>query len=213
MVKPKQSRKKPCTKKYRNRKQSGKHARRQSRRRSRRQSRGGVLEGAPVNYSLSGDWSSQRSLGQGSDFFKYHEDQHGGQAPYPSSVDASVLPGALRGPAGLNGLDMAFSDIKGMRDPPYDGPMMGGKRRKRRKHGKHCKTHKKSKHSKHSKHSKCNKKSSKRRRHSRGGSLGYAPFPSQGMLLDSEKAYADAALRPEWKTGVEIMDARIRNTQ
>jgi hypothetical protein len=122
-------------------------------------------------------------------------------------MDDSVLPGALRGPAGLNGLDMAFSDIKGMRDPPYDGPMMGGKRRKRRKHGKHCKTHKKSK------HNKCNKKSSKKRRHSRGGSLGYAPFPSQGMLLDSEKAYADAALRPEWKTGVEIMDARIRDTQ
>jgi hypothetical protein len=47
----------------------------------------------------------------------------------------------------------------------------------------------------------------------RGGSLGYAPFPSSGMLLSSSKAYAQAGLNPEWKTDIAFTDAKIRDTQ
>jgi UDP-glucose 4-epimerase len=43
--------------------------------------------------------------------------------------------------------------------------------------------------------------------------LGYAPFPSAGMLLSSPKAYAQAGLNPEWKTAVEFTDAKIRESQ
>jgi hypothetical protein len=33
------------------------------------------------------------------------------------------------------------------------------------------------------------------------------------MLLDSQKAYAEAGLNPEWKTDVAFTDAKIRETQ
>ena len=32
-------------------------------------------------------------------------------------------------------------------------------------------------------------------------------------ILDSQKAYADAGLHPEWTTAVEFTDAKIRDTQ
>ena len=47
------------------------HRRHTHRRRTHRR-RGGA-EGAPVNYHLSGSWPSRMSLGQGADYFKYHE--------------------------------------------------------------------------------------------------------------------------------------------
>lgn len=40
-----------------------------------------------------------------------------------------------------------------------------------------------------------------------------APFPSRGMLLDSQRAYAEAGLNPEWKTDVAFTDAKIRDMQ
>jgi len=33
------------------------------------------------------------------------------------------------------------------------------------------------------------------------------------MLLDSQKAYAQAGLNPEWKTDIAFTDAKIRDTQ
>ena len=36
----------------------------------------------------------------------------------------------------------------------------------------------------------------------RGGSMGYAPFPNKGMLLDSQREYTQAGLNPQWKTDV-----------
>ena len=57
------------------------------------------------------------------------------------------------------------------------------------------------------------KRHRKTHRKRRGGSLGYAPFPSSGMLLSSPKAYAEAGLNPEWKTDVAFTDAKIRETQ
>jgi hypothetical protein len=53
----------------------------------------------------------------------------------------------------------------------------------------------------------------RRSRRRSGGALGYAPFPSPGMLLSSPKAYAEAGLNPEWKTDVAFTDAKIRETQ
>jgi hypothetical protein len=157
------------------------------------------------------------SLGQGADYFKYHEGQHGGNlnyGPFPGAVLSPGLPQALRGPAHLDGIDKAIADVRPLKD-------QGGGRRKH-----HRKTHKGSK--KHHKGSKMNHKGSKkhhktsmkhhRKNHKKthkrqGGSLGYAPFPSSGMLLSSPKQYAQAGLNPEWKTDIAFTDAKIRDTQ
>jgi hypothetical protein len=163
--------------------------------------RGGM---APVNYHLSGSWPSRMSLGQGADYFKYHQGQHGGALSYgqfPQAVMSSGLPDNLRMAAHIGGIDKAIKDVQGLCDPPYCAgttpvKTMGGRRRKH---------HKKStrRHSK--KHRRTHRK--------RGGSLGYAPFPSPGMLLSSPKAYAQAGLNPEWKTDVAFTDAEIRERQ
>jgi hypothetical protein len=151
------------------------------------------------------------SLGQGTDYFKYHEGQHGGGLSYgrfPEAVLDPGLPAALRGPAHIGGIDKAIADVRGLSDAP-NATTTGGKRRKSRKGSKrHHKGSKK--HHKGRRHSKKHRKTHRRRS---GGSLGYAPFPSSGMLLDSQKAYAQAGLNPEWKTAVEFTDAKIRETQ
>ena len=186
------------------RKSQRKHKSRRSRRhgRSRRSRGGAALSGAPLAHSLAGDWSSKMSAGQGGDFLKYHAGQHGGAlagAPL-SAVDSSALPSALRGPAHIGGLDKAFSDVAGLRD------QAGGKRRRTRHHKKHGKKH--------------GKKSSKRRstrrtrrtrrnRKSNGGAIGYAPFGSATMLLDSA-GYSKAGLTPQWSSGVEFDAAKMR---
>jgi hypothetical protein len=192
-------------------------ARRTLHRRRTHRRRGGAdaLNGASVNYHLSGSWPSRMSLGQGADYFKYHEGQHGGAAlgmgPFPAAVLSPGLPQELRGPAHIGGIDKAINDVKGLSDTPDNVVVrptssVGGKRRKHRKS--HRKSHKRSKSHKRA-HSKKHRRHSKRR----GGSLGYAPFPSTGMLLSSPKAYAQAGLNPEWKTDVAFTDAKIRETQ
>ena len=180
------------------------HKRKTHRRRTHRRG-GAALNGAPVGYHLSGDWSSKMSLGQGADYFKYHEGQHGGSAlgmgKFPEAVMDTGLPAALRGPAHIGGIDKAFADIAGLKD------QAGGKRKRSSKHRKsHRKSHSKS----HKRHSRKHRKTQRRRR---GGSLGYGPFPSQGMLLSSPKQYAEAGLNPEWRTAVEFTDAKIRESQ
>ena len=193
-----------------------KHSNRRHTRRNRRREGGAdMLAGAPVSYHLSGSWPSQMSLGQGADYFKYHEGQHGGAltgAPLSAIVD-SRLPEALRGPAHVGGIDKAISDVRGLHDGP-DMPLAvvqgaaqavkTGGRRKRGHHGKskkHGRAHK-------------NKKKSARRNKKRGGAvLGYAPFPSSGMLLSSPTQYAQAGLNPQWKTDVAFDLAKIRDTQ
>jgi hypothetical protein len=171
------------------------HRRRTHRKRSTRR-RGGM---APVNYHLSGSWPSRMSLGQGADYFKYHTGQHGGVAPL--SAIGSTLPPALRGPAHIGGIDQAYADIAGLKDGPTDPivrPSTGGRRRRHKKSRKHSR--------------KAHRKSYRNKRRS-GGALGYAPFPSQGMLLKSSEQYAQAGLNPEWKTDVAFTDAKIRMEQ
>ena len=168
--------------------------------------RGGM---APVDYHLSGSWPSRMSLGQGADYFKYHEGQHGGGLSYgnfPAAVLDTGLPAALRGPAHIGGIDKAIADVKGLCDPPNcPGTTTGGRRRKHRKGSK--------KHGKSRRHSKKHRRTHRNKRRSGGAALGYAPFPSSGMLLSSPKAYAEAGLNPEWKTDVAFTDAKIRETQ
>jgi len=216
-VKRSESRKKKLTIKRKNRDRRDRRDRRTRRNRSRK---GGE---APVNYSLSGDWSSRMSLGQGADYFKYHEGQHGGalgMGPYPAAVLSPGLPQDLRGPAHVGGIDKAIADVRGLSDAPTT---MGGRSKKNKKNkSKKNKSRSKSKSKSKKNRSKKNKsrknkskknKRDRRNRRKRGGSLGFAPFPNQGMLLDSSKAYAQAGLNPEWKTDVAFTDAKIRDTQ
>ena len=184
------------------------HSRR-SQRRTRRRGGADPLEGAPLKYHLSGNWASRMSLGQGADYFKYHEGQHGGsdyqsniQGAPLSAITQSTLPEPLRGPAHLQGIDKAFVDIAGLKD-------QAGGRRKR--HGKRHSKHHGKRHHKTRRHS-------HRRMRRRGGSdyqanMMGAPFPSPGMLLDSQRAYAQAGLNPEWKTDIAFTDAKIRDMQ
>ena len=155
--------------------------------RSRRQrTRGGNQVGAPLSYHLAGDWSSKMSLGQGADYFKYHQGQHGGEAPL-SSIGQGFLSSDMAGPARTASIDRAFSEIQGMKD------QAGGRRRRKSKKQQGGK-----------------RRSHRRRRHTRGGSLGFAPLSSNSMLLD-QAGYARAGLNPEWKSNVEFTNAAIRN--
>lgn len=178
------------------------HHKRSHKRRSHRRGGAYALNGAPVGYHLSGDWSSKMSLGQGADYFKYHEGQHGGAAlgmgPFPGAVESPGLPAALRGPAHIGGIDKAIADVRGLSDAPNSTATVGGRRRR----------HSSKRHSK--KHSRKHRKTRHRRR---GGALGYAPFPSSGMLLSGPTAYAQAGLNPEWKTDIAFTDAKIREGQ
>ena len=212
----KHSIRKHSTRKHSTRKHSTR--RRPSARRNRRREGGAdMLAGAPTGYHLSGSWPSQMSLGQGADYFKYHEGQHGGAltgAPLSAIVD-SRLPEALRGPAHVGGIDKAISDVRGLSDGPVSTPLAvvqgvaesvkTGGRHKRGHHGKskkHGRAHK-------------NKKGSRARKNKkRGGAvLGYAPFPSTGMLLSSPTQYAQAGLNPQWKTDVAFDLSKVRDSQ
>lgn len=235
-------------------------------RRTRRRGGSDALSGASVKYHLSGSWPSRMSLGQGADYFKYHEGQHGGALSYgafPGAVLSPGLPESLRGPAHVGGIDKAIADVAGLRDPPYTG----GNRKSRRKN--RDRSRRKNRDRSRRKTRGGNRKRSNgnavnavnavnaaevanvnaevatnaaevatnaaevanvnavnavevarnavevggRRRRRKGGTLGYAPFPTQGMLLDSQRAYAQAGLNPEWKTDVAFTDAKIRDTQ
>ena len=181
------------------------------RRRHSRKEGGAMLNGAPVSYSLSNDWSSKMSLGQGGDYLKYHVGQHGGAlAGAPLSEMGNALPSAMRGPAMLGGLDRAFNGIAGLRD------QAGGKRRKhsRRKHSRRKHSRRKHSRRKHGGSRRKNggsrrKRSTRKRstRRSKGGALGYAPISSASMLLDSA-AYSKAGLNPD--SGVEFAAAAAR---
>ena len=195
-------------KSHKNRKQGG------SRRRQRRQ--GGAASGAAVGAPLSYQLRDQ-ALAQGADFLSYHKGQHGGANPLAltplGAIDGSALAGQLRGPAMLGGIDRAFADIAGLRD------QQGGKRSKRskrsKKGGKRSKRSKRSKKGgKRSKRSKKHGKTrrSRRYRRSRGGSLGFAPFPSQGMLLSPGQS-ARAGLSEGWADAVEFDAAQMRAAQ
>jgi hypothetical protein len=145
------------------------------------------------------------SLGQGADYFKYHEGQHGGMtsdanmsgAPL-SAISNSMLPKGLQAAAHINGTMSALDYASQFKD------QAGGRRCKCRKsHKRHGKSHRHKRHG----------KSHKRHRRKRGGNLEYAPFPNKGMLLDSQKEYSQAGLNPQWKTDVAFDMAEVRSKQ
>jgi len=190
-----------------------KHSNRRHTRRNRRREGGAdMLAGAPVGYHLSGSWPSKMSLGQGADYFKYHEGQHGGGlggAPL-SAITDSMLPSALRGPAHIGGIDKAIADVRGLSDGPAPLAVQAVKTGGRHKRGHHRKSKKGAR-----KSGRKNKsKKSARRNKKRGGAvLGYAPFPSPGMLLSSPTQYAQAGLNPQWKTDVAFDLSKVRDSQ
>jgi hypothetical protein len=150
-----------------------------------KRSRGGM---APVSHNDMG-WSSKMSMGQGGDYLKYHVGQHGGaelRGADVSVIGNDSLPSGMIASAHLSGLEKAFGAIRGLSD------QAGGRRRSKR--------------SKRSKKSKRSKRSRRTRR--RGGAMGYAPFPSGGMLL-SAADQAKAGLNPHWR-GVETDAAAAR---
>ena len=179
-------------------------------RKQRRHGGAAAFVGAPLSYQLQ-----DQALAQGADFLSYHKGQHGGATPLAltslDAIDNSALAGQLRGPAMLGGIDRAFADIAGLRD------QQGGKRRRRRskKGGKRSKRSKKGgKRSKRSKRSgkRSGKKSRRthRTRRSQGGAMGFAPFPSQGMLLSPGQT-ARAGLSEGWADAVEFDAAQMRS--
>jgi hypothetical protein len=195
-----------ASRKHRSRRHS--KARKHSRRHHRRQrQQGGV---APTNYSLAGSWPSQMSLGQGTDFAKYHAAQHGGAAPYPVAVSgAPMLSGAMEGPAMMSGLNKAIADIAGLSDMPGPLPIVAmQKGAGRRKHRRHTKGKKHSrKHSR--KHTRRQRR--QRRRQQGGGALGFAPVGANPMLL-SQAGYNMAGLNPGYISGdVEGKMAALRD--
>jgi len=185
-------------------KRGSSRTKRGSRRTHRKRGGADALEGASVRYSLAGSWPSRMSLGQGADYFKYHEGQHGGMTTDANiggaplrAISHSLLPQDLRTAAHIGGLDKAIDYSRQFKD------QAGGRSRRKRKHGKkhgkkHCKSHRHRHHRTHKK---------------RGGNMGYAPFPNKGMLLDSSKEYAQAGLNPQWKTDVAFDMAEVRSTQ
>ena len=185
------------------RSKSRKHRRTQRKRATHRRrtqrKRGGTyyqLNGAPMAYHLSGDWSSRMSLGQGEDYFKYHKGQHGGEAPVGVIGKTFLESPQLVASAHQDGIMKAYADIAGLKD------QAGGRRR--RKTGKKGSSHRRAAH----------RRSTHRRRRTvkrrRGG--GYASVSSPSMLLSSPQQYAQAGLNPHWKD-VEYMDAKIRDSQ
>ena len=176
------------------------HKRTQKRRQTRRRHhRGGV---APVGYALSGSWPSQMSLGQGGDYLSYHQEQHGGSAPYPGSMSgAPLLSPGLEGSSMTTGLTKAMADIAGLSDMPSSSAatamQAGGRRHRRKRSTKRRST----------------KRHSRRHRH-RGGALGFAPFnpaATSGMLLSSAAQYDAAGLNPGYISGdVEGVAAAAR---
>jgi len=77
--------------------------------------------------------------------------------------------------------------------------MLGGRRRRSKK-GKKGKKSRKS-------------KKQRRRRQGGGGTLGYAPVGAPGLLLDSNRAYTQAGLNPEYykSTSTEQLVADMRD--
>lgn len=174
-------------------------------RRTHRKLRGGV---APVSYSLSGSWPSRMSLGQGEDYERLHEGQHGGSAPYPAAISGNALiTSEMEGPAMTASTLRALADVRGLRDPPFDSmavqsaaaqKVTGGRRRR---HRRGSKRHSKRRHSR------------RKTRRMRGGNiLGFASVNSPGMLLQTQRQYDQAGLNPDYRgAAVEYKLAEARD--
>lgn len=181
------------------------------------------LRGASLSYSLADGWSSKMSLNQGTDYFKYHADQHGG------ALEGGEFPKVLSGEPFLSGPAVASARVQGLNDAiAYSAqfkdpqphalqgnqiatagitPQKGG--RKRRSSKKSKKSKKAHKHGKR----RCTK--NHRRRGMRGGgmpALGFDTVTANGLLLPNKQMYDNAGLNPEFRgAAAEYMDAAARD--
>jgi len=185
------------------------------RRRSQKKRGGYLLEGAPLGESLSGSGPSQMSLSQGKDYEGYHSAQHGGVADYGHAFDIMSDPNLLASSHSDNQLK-ALAEVRGLHDAQPQplaptiaapgvvnggptgscGTMQGGRRRQRR-----VSRRKGRKGQKKGRKSQKQQKGGRKRRYRRqggGGSLGYAPVNSPGLLLGSREDYTRAGLNPEF---------------
>jgi hypothetical protein len=169
------------------------------------------------------------SMGQGGDYLKYHVGQHGGMAGAPlSAIDGSALPMSLRGAAHMGGLDKSFTEISGLKDQAggrrrrraskrrsskcHSRKSQGGKRRSSKRSASKRRSSKRSASKRHGRKSQGGKRRrSRRSQKKRGGSLGYAPVGSAGMLLDGA-GYSKAGLTPQWSSGAEFDAAKMRES-
>ena len=214
MAKPRSSRK------------SLRRTKRKNHRKSHRKLRGGNYEvrGAPLSYSLADGWSSKMSLNQGTDYFKYHADQHGG------ALEGGEFPKVLSGEPFLSGPAVASARVQGLNDAiaysaqfkdPYPAALVGNQiatagitpqkgGRKRRSSKKSKKSKKAHKHGKR----RCTKN---HKRRMMGGSLGMPPLgfdtvTANGLLLPTKQMYDNAGLNPEFRgAAAEYMDAAARD--
>jgi hypothetical protein len=160
---------------------------------SRRRMRGGAQVIAPASLGdTSMSASSRMNMGQGSDYLRLHQGQHGGAAVSLAAAApmgyTGMLDDSLRSTARIGVLDQSMDAIQGMQD--------GGARRKGINHKKIMAMLKK-----------LNKKLSKTRKQ-RGG-MPYAltqaqDYSTPGMLLSpsAEKA-ALGHMNPEWKLAAD----------
>jgi len=189
------------------------------RRHSRKQKGGDKLQGAPLSYSLAGDWSSQMSLDQGSDFFKYHANQHGGEAPYPQALQGDAIPSSMVGPSMSTGYYRAFQDVAGLKDaspmapnPPLAGvsaapantTVQGGGLRR----GKYLTRKQKQQQKKQQQQLKQQQKQQQQQLKQQGGAvLGYDSVSAPGLLLPTQSMYNQAGLNPQYYLGTSTEQA------
>ena len=162
-------------------------------RKATRRMRGGFIQLNPANVDDTNggmDSSSKLNLMQGQGYAEVHVDQHGGQAPPPTSKiaemfkswmsahkqkggqapvgDTGVLDSSLVQYARTGPLDASFAEIQGMKDQG------GGARKSHR-----------------------GKKSRRGRKGQRGG---WAPVDSDTMMLPTDmEQQAVTGMNPEWK--------------
>jgi hypothetical protein len=189
------------------------------RRRSQKKRGGYLLEGADLKESLADSTSAKTSLNQGEDFLSYHSAQHGGVADYGQAFDIMSDKNLLASSHSDAQLK-ALADVRGLHDaqptplaPTIAAPgvvnggptgscgtMQGGRRRRRVSRKKGRKSHRKGRKSQ--KQQKQQKQQGGRRRRYRrqggGGSHGYAPVDTPGLLLDSAEDYTRAGLNAEY---------------
>jgi len=205
---------------------------------SKRLRRGGALDGAPLNYSLAGSEASRSSLSQGGDYLQYHQGQHGGMAPFDgasSVLEASLrgpahLAGLDKAFAEIQGMQdggrrrrrgskrsgskrsgsKRHGGSKRRGSKRQGGSKQGGsKRRGSKRHGGSKRRGSKRQGGSKRRGSKRQGGNRSRRQRRHGGSLGFSPFPGQGMLLSGAQ-YAQAGLNPEWKGNAEFEAAAAR---
>lgn len=169
----------------------------------RRKLRGGE---ALVSYNDMG-WSNKMSMGQGADYMKYHEGQHGGAlSGVPVNVlGAPLIDSSMQAAAMQSGPMKAYQEIAGLSD------QHGGKRSRKRSGRKRSarKRHSSSRHKGGKRNGTRRHRRNKRRtQRSKGGSLQFAPMNSRTMLLDN---YDEAGLSSSWGKNVEFDMANSRN--